>query len=235
MPVSIAGSLLALNDFDFVLADRVVRNAEYATSFYSKPVGGLRMLDNGMHEGGQPLVASTLLDIADTLHVDMIIGPDYLDDWSITLERTIQFRSWSRHLTAIVLHTQAGSSDSVLNQLLNAQKCALSAGFNIICIPYRARKNFALNTFEFIEGVWYHFLGLDCMSELDHMKVIAVTNSVSLDTGKPFRLGFDGIDMSVLEGEPWLSGDVQWNATSLTNQQKELIAWNIATVKKRLR
>lgn len=243
MPASIAGELLALSDFDFILADRIIKSETYYDSFYSKAVGTLRILDNGMHEGGKPAFPSTLLDIASELSVDVIIGPDYPDDRHTTLSETIMFRTYWKGLTAIVLQLDFNNRDTALNQLISAHICAIRADFKIICLPYRIRKKVALNEFPFAEGIWYHFLGLNNLDELEVMKNLAKTNSVSLDTGKPFRLGYDGIDMSIedplkgstyeIKGYP--SGDVQWNATSLTLEQKDLIAWNIAVVKKRLR
>ncbi len=240
MPSSVAGEIGGLTDFDFVLADRIIKDAEYLNFFYKgHDRYWLRMLDNGMHEGGTPLVPSTLLDIATELHADVIIGPDYENDWKLTLERTTMFRTYWKGLTAIVLQTASDCIDTPLNQLLYAHRCAIRADFNIICLPYRIRKKVALNAFPFAEGVWYHFLGLNNLAELEVMKNLSKTNSVSLDTGKPFRLGYEGIRMDVWKSlphkAPFPSGDVQWNATTLTDQQKALITWNIAEVKKRLR
>ncbi len=240
MPYGNVPGLRSLDtDFDFILADRIIHSSEYLSYYHEDFPYSLRMLDNGMHEGGTPLVASTLLDMAAELGVDVIIGPDHKNDWEATLERTTMFRTYWKGLTAIVLHTASDCIDTPLNQLLYAHRCAIRADFNIICLPYRTRNKVALNAFPFAEGIWYHFLGLNNLAELEVMKNLSKTNSVSLDTGKPFRLGYEGIRMDAWESlphkAPFPSGDVQWNATTLMDQQKELIAWNIAEVKKRLR
>jgi hypothetical protein len=170
-------------DFFFALAPWVLKDEAYSNFFLQRPT----VMDNGVHETGEPLPAELLLEAASLIEPMAIIPPDYLYDWHRTYEG---FQDMAAMVPVEKLWpvVQGRSIDELM---LLAEQYAVHR-VTKVCLPYRLRAGIRndlamrLKTF----GLEIHFLSLTRLEELYFMRMVP---NASFDTGKPFRWAQQGM------------------------------------------
>jgi hypothetical protein len=163
--------------FHYALAHLVLSNADYARFFLyqDEPV----VMDNGVHENGEPLPWAKLEQAAWRCNARYIIPPDWFFDGTRTYDAFKEALSrWGpRRLWPVLQGT-------TVVDLRDLYELYMYWKVPAVCIPYRLAdlrwKLIPRLTFD----VRHHFLGL---RELDDLKYIKQVRFASLDTGKPFR------------------------------------------------
>jgi hypothetical protein len=161
------------------LAHFVLKEPRYA-EYYRKAYATGRevILDNGIHELGEPLTIEEIDDARAKLgDVTWIIPPDWHGDFVRT--RTaydIAIDRWGLKVAPVV---QGKSFDEMLtcyNYMIRYS--------SMVCFPYRTR-GLRLQLIPHLERYRrHHFLGMNYLAEIHEVRKAP---EPSLDTGKPFR------------------------------------------------
>lgn len=216
VPVKYMEALHSEMDFHFALAHLVLRDSSYAAYFRSHVK--FVLLDNGVHELGEPLSMRELLDAAELCNADAIIPPDWHGDGHKTrwhFRRTVAiFRPG--FLWPVV---QAATQEEV-------HECAQEYdlyGVPFICFPYRLLRK-GLRPCPTTKAKW-HLLSYDRVEQLPSLAEVAT----SMDTGKPIRLAQHGLPFGdVPEGLPKLDMygelDVELARANIRELRKRLAA-----------
>lgn len=169
-------------ELDFALAHLVNASESYKSYYYNRPKDRTCILDNSLHELGQPLPIDAISNAANEINADYIIPPDWHGERERTLRAAeVAVEMFGLHRVAPVIQ---GKTYDEFKQCYTTYRLA---GFNIICIPYRMRElraTLALDELYKHPHIKHHFLGLNGTPEL---YVLAAAPNATLDTGKPFR------------------------------------------------
>lgn len=216
-----------LCDLDFVLAHQVLEDEQYRTFFASRPAGRQLILDNSMHELGQPLEPEKLLDAASMVNADFVVAPDQLGrpDWNLkSYKDTCRLFKGSKTSVAVVL---SGRDKDERRKYIKAVDMAA-----MIMLPYREpRLAWYLEmpkTFE--RFPWVHLLGVNTLDELQTFNnLCGNSDQWSIDTSKPVKAGICGrdiLDGESLRGIPVSSKDLLYIET-LRPEQEDRVLMNI--------
>jgi hypothetical protein len=193
IPTTALQKLNPLCDLDFVLAHKVLQDMEYARFYRDRPKGRTLILDNSMHELGEPLPLDSISHAADIVRPDYIIAPDRLGDadWSVTMLHRAS-EAWGKDRTAATL---LGDDDVDRAQML----CAIDDCAELLCLPYRRpRLEWFLGSAAVRRFRRIHLLGMSSVAELRSWAYLAeimgalYTTRFTCDTSKPVKWGLLG-------------------------------------------
>lgn len=77
-PVGMLSQIQPFADFDFVLAQEVLQDEEYAKWYQESE--NVKVLDNGLNEEGEPLPIVALKELFDKVGADYVVSPDWRGD-----------------------------------------------------------------------------------------------------------------------------------------------------------
>ena len=196
-PINLLEDIQPLADFDWILADEVIKSPEYA--LYYKNSKRLKVLDNSVNELGIPLGINWLIETADKVSADYIVSPDWLGDAEKTFECYREFSK--KTLKYKILPVLQGKDiDECITYAYKYKDC----GGEYICIPYDICCNRHVSTLQMchmrflvVNGIWkmfkcIHLLGMTCLEEFGHYLTSGITNIKSVDTGYPISCGMYG-------------------------------------------
>lgn len=204
-PIAERSFWLPFCDMEFVLAHKVLEDQDYALELRNRSAGSPPViLDNSMHELGQPLEAATIAEAARRCHPDWVIPPDRLGQWSWNLEqlkimKPLLHPKWK--LAAVMCGATAFERSTTLS-------VAASLGCEMMCYPYReARRAWVEEHFRalVISGpvTHIHLLGVSSLQELrdwEYMSRHGLRSiNISVDTAKAYKWGMSGDDISVMD------------------------------------
>ena len=187
-------------DFDWVLADRMLKEPEYAK--YYAETGKVKFLDNSVNELGEPLDLEQMAKAREMLGPSTcyIVSPDWLGDSRKTLEAYASaLKLFPPQFVVPVL--QGASFEEVLD-CLGAYMSVVAQGARIILsIPYDIASERtdppelmslrrALVVSQLPKEVSVHLLGFTSLNEFIWYK--DRHNVLSIDTGLPILLGLQG-------------------------------------------
>lgn len=197
--------LSPLCDVHFILGQHVLEDDAYA-KFYAEQ-GGLKIMDNGLHERDVPLTTAELREAALLCNPTVVVAPDFRKDASATYEAYVEARErWKHDPWKVACAIQGKDETSRLELFMGVRSTA-----HMICFPYKE------NRFEWFQQLlvripkhvkWpplVHLFGVSTFQELyDFNEVFAelkMSDRVSVDTGKPIKWGLqnkefkDGMNM----------------------------------------
>lgn len=232
IPTPLLADLTSRTDMDFVLAHRVLEDEEYRRFYASRGQGRELLLDNSMHELGEPLPIKDLKDAAIRVHADYVVTPDRLGDPEWTLA---QFFAAKKELAPAFKIAVAMSGrtpeerQEYLREVYDAQ---------MLCLPYRENR---LEWWEEQKPRWWsriHLFGVSTLNELREWVKIedGSLRRFSVDTAKPLKAAFIGRkldDGDSLRHMPISSKDLL--GMSATGEQLELIHDNVRFLRKVIR
>jgi hypothetical protein len=183
VPEAFREAFCRLCDQDFALAHRVLEDASYAYFYRNRAKGRELILDNSMHELGEPLAVADLLRAARTVRADYVISPDRLGDPDFTFDQfqRTHFTLGRDFKIAVVM---AGKTPSERHGFLNGVVSA-----DMLCLPYREDR---LAWFKEQVPSWnrIHLLGVSSADELREWVQLARAmpeRRFSVDTSKPIK------------------------------------------------
>ena len=181
IPTTHVRALKECQDYDFTLAHMWLHSEPYRVAY-----GYGSVMDNGMFELGSPLELKDLLRAVRLSRPSVVIAPDYLGD----AQRT--FNAWRDASSLFDCEVAGVLQGQNVGELVDLYKRYRDQACEIICFPFRTPRVEVLKTigaqglFDKGDETWYHFLGLNSMSELDVLKSFHL-KSVSVDTSKPIK------------------------------------------------
>jgi hypothetical protein len=218
-----------MTDLDFALAHRVLEDDRYASWYRNRPVDRQLILDNSMHELGEPLPIAQLREAAERVAADFVVPPDQLGkpDWNLDQYKKCvkEFRGTKHSITAVL----CGRDRDERKKFLKAVDMAA-----MLMLPYREpRMTWYLELrIQFERFPWIHLLGVSELSELQSFNRLCGNNERwSIDTSKPVKAGLVGrsiLDGQSLRGIPVSSKDLL-GLENLSEDQQELIEANVTT------
>lgn len=112
IPTSMLREWTPLSDLDFILAHKVLEDAEYAEFFKGRATDRELILDNSYHELGYPLPLSDLLEAAQRCRADYVIAPDKVGDVHENAKAYLDARSvLTGYKIAVVMTGTPGGGD----------------------------------------------------------------------------------------------------------------------------
>jgi hypothetical protein len=213
-----------LTDLDFALAHRVLENRTYGAWFRNRAKGRELILDNSMHELGEPLPLDALIRAAEMVNPDYVIAPDRLDDavWTLQQYHNTRLALDGRWKTAVVL---VGATPDE-----RAAFCQQVQEAEMLCLPYRKpRLAWFLELTPNHRRI--HLLGVSTLLELLLWR--RLTNAcgldLSVDTGKPVKHGLLGNRISELQSlrHAPLPAKALLEVACVTPEQLDLILENV--------
>lgn len=187
LPTKHIKELREVQDFNFLLAHKVLESAEYRQAYGT---GGL--LDNSQYELGEPMDLRRLRMAEQLMQPEMVIAPDWLGDRDKTV---YAYREASALLHSDVAGVVQGTD------ILDMMKCyseLLKESCPFICLPFRLARTDLMSIIVrenlLKTDVWYHFLGLKSMDELREIMDLNLPY-VSIDTSKPIKAAIHGLDL----------------------------------------
>lgn len=176
VPIPRMDEFIEDQDFFFALAHHVIMSKEYSDWFLNR----LTVMDNGVHEMGEPISMASLIEAADLCQAYYIIPPDYMYNSLKTLEA---FEEAKRIWGADRLWPVAqGKTFDDIDELIQEYS---KQGVAKICLPYRLGLGVRMFLmYKYYKLVKFHLLSVKRFDELYSLRMFP---DVSIDTGKPFR------------------------------------------------
>lgn len=174
---------LSYVDFPFILAQFWNRKAYRDT--LSRYQNTFAIVDNGVHERGEPLSPDRVADILDTGGAWKGILPDFLHKpiatWKAII-KAIQLRGLDLRHWGVVLH---GSNPA---HVRFQHDLAIALDTGLICFPFKAPRHLYLDTsvIRFGYEQRYHLMGLSEMDTLE--KYSTLPGKWSIDTTKIWKV-----------------------------------------------
>jgi len=222
-----------LADFDFILAQEVLGNEEYA-EWYRESTK-IKYLDNGLAENGQPLTIEQLKEADEKVGGNCIImAPDWRGEFSRTVEAYVE--ACKAFTTNRVIGVMQGSSPSECLSCLNYYQGVIAVPFRILSTMDDSPDVMALRRALLISNIpndrLVHLLGLTTLEELEWYE--NKPNVMSIDTGVPILMGLqeahiqDGLENKSVPTHK-LAAEIE-----LTQKRWLAIVVNIATLRRYL-
>jgi hypothetical protein len=188
-PPCLLPELRPLTDLDFALAHKVLTDSVYTEFYANRPVGRELILDNSVHELGEPLLSADLLRASKLVHADFVIAPDRIDDPEWTLEQYTLLRRTAYTTDAEVVGVLCGDTPEIRSRLLDVMWWS-----DMLCLPYRKPR---LEWWEELPRLRsrIHLLGVSTLDELRSWTQIArdyPDTEFSIDTAKPIKAALLG-------------------------------------------
>jgi hypothetical protein len=183
IPVSGIMKLKGHQDYDFTLAHMALTNEHYRMSY-----GEGNVMDNGMYELDSPMSVQDLMRAVKLIKPGVMISPDFPTERRMTLEaHKICVKMFDCEVAGVI----CGEN---LEDRVQCYEDYLKLGTNIICVPFRyMRREFMIAIKEAgllmtkpDTEIWYHYLGLVDMSELQFLLDLNLP-WCSIDTSKPIK------------------------------------------------
>lgn len=192
-PVAYAAVFKPLQDYTFALAHLALANPNYR-----KTMMPIDLLDNGVHENGEPM------DLVQLRRTEKLCSPMYITapDWIHNAYRTVNA------FTPAGIQLDADICAVVQAQDVEEAKWVyayyLQQGAEIIAFPYRADRVTWIRELR-LSGLWdkdqwYHMMGLKSVTELKELVDLDI-KYCSLDTSKPIKAGAFGISIDEAHGK----------------------------------
>jgi hypothetical protein len=246
VPTVALEGMSTLLDYDFVLAQEVLRDSAYA-AFYAKQKakGRFVLLDNGFHELGKPLSVPELIEACKLALPSVVVAPDELGKPKETLQ---QYDLMRKALGSAGLPDRVGVA-----VVMQGNDFTERASFfetvrhtcDILCLPFKAdRISWFLELLERIPVTtqWpprIHLLGMKSFTELKLWKAMQydvqrLATRLSFDTTKPLKYGILKQKLSDVKDDE-LRGKPGWPkapCTELNFEQWLLIYHNLAYIRR---
>lgn len=234
IPTSLLPTVSKVVDLDFILAQLVLEDKEYAE--YFKHSKRFKILDNGFHERGQPLSITEIREAATLVEPNVVIAPDWLGEAKKTIEG---FQSAWDHLGGrwkIGTVLQGKNREERLSFFDKVR-----SNTYMLCLPFKSERY--NNFYELVEATprhiqWppkIHLLGMKSLQETalfsDLFSDLGMSQRTSIDTGKLVKFGLanQNIDeFTELRGAGLIDHNIKtWTAEQLAN-----IFYNVAFARK---
>ena len=184
MPTSMLTKLERYMDIDFVLAHEVLQNKAYRE--YFKKSRRLCILDNSVHELGEPLPIFDLVKAANMIDADWVVAPDNLEnfDWSQEQLELMYGHLPAERVAGVLI---GGTPADRAERLKSIRRSSM------LCLPYRKpRLEWYLEQMPVHNTV--HLLGMSSILELRAWAALQqlprfAYMGLSLDTSKPVKWG----------------------------------------------
>lgn len=179
-------------DFRFGLAHYILNDVEYRKKY---PV--VEILDNGVHETGEPLPLKDLLRATKLCKAQHVVTPDWLHE----SERTL--KALDEASTILEPDICAVIQAKTMKEVIKGYTTYLENDVSIIAFPFRAdrvawiKELRSLDLFE--EDQWYHMMGLKDQYELMQLVDLGL-QFCSLDTSKPIKAGIADCSLDLVRG-----------------------------------
>lgn len=170
------------SDFLFVLPQLYLQDYRYRD--FVNSYSGLKYLDNGAYELGEPLDLPLLVDVAVNIHPEVLVVPDVLGSMERTVKVARQFFSRFRRSylprTKLMVVAQGRDTEERLRCLLKLKRFGRFEMIGLPRIAYPRTKLFKIVANKFKKEI--HLLG--CPDPLEIREITQLKNPylVSLDT-----------------------------------------------------
>jgi hypothetical protein len=192
MPTSLLGTLSPLTDLDFILAHRVLSEKAYA-EWFSLPRHPKTeaILDNSMHEVGEPLMPHDLVEAAAIVKPTYVVAPDRMGEtvWNKEQLNKLERLAAGKFKLAVVVTGKTVAERKWFHYATSAA--------DLVCYPYREARRFEW----FLEhppiGRRIHLLGVSELPELKRWVDASEREGfvTTVDTGKPIKMGYLGKEL----------------------------------------
>jgi hypothetical protein len=234
IPTALLKTISSLVDLDFILAQFVLEDPDYA-EFFRKSTR-FKILDNGFHERGEPLSLTEIAEAAERCAPNVVIAPDWLGDAARTYEgfTATKKKLGSAYKLGTVLQ---GKTREERVSFFNAVR----SDTHLLCLPFKSERysNFS----ELVDSTpkhikWpprIHLLGMKSLQEMklfaDLFNDLGISHRTSVDTGKLVKFGIakQAIDeYTELRGK----GLLDHNGKKFDSEQFANIFFNVAFARK---
>lgn len=216
-----------LTDFDFVLAHKVLEDKSYARYLANRERSRMLLLDNSMHELGQPLPVKDLARAASACRATFVVAPDKLGEPQKNLEwfEETYTELYAKHRLAVTL---AGHTADEREKYLHTVRHRAE----MICLPFREpRWDWFLEQKKNLNWCFrIHLFGVSELAELRNFAEQSRTPgnrwSFSVDTTKPIKWGMKGqllSDLKSLRGSEY-DASTGGNKTAESVQNLQVIS-----------
>lgn len=234
IPTKLLPTISGLVDLDFILAQLVLEDKEYAEFFRNSK--RFKILDNGFHETGQPLSLTELQEAAKLCNPDVLIAPDWLGDASRTYEGLVAAKKKFSGQYKLGTVLQGKTREERLS-FFNAVR----QDTYLLCLPFKSDRfehfrELVQSTPKYIQ--WppkIHLLGMKSLQETrlfaDLFDDLGISHRTSIDTGKLVKFGLakDCItEYTELRGK----GLIDHATKDVTAEQMANIFYNVAFARK---
>jgi len=212
VPLCLLKESLLFNDVDYCLPHLMDENEEYKQFFIkAKADGRYIMMDNSLHELGQPYSKERLIHWLQTLQPNEFFVPDY---WENKTDSIVSAREWYQYQnnlpnTLFIAVVQAKEIQDAVESYqiykdLGYKKIAFSYGasyYNDVCPHPNKNLGKALGRIQVITKLYdwgiinktdsIHLLGTECPFEFSLYKDMPFIKSI--DTSNPVMMTLDGV------------------------------------------
>lgn len=198
LPTCMLGYLdVVKNDFEFVLAHRILQDLEYArfyTNYRKTPI----YLDNSAYELGESIERGVYYNMICMLKPAVYVAPDRPGDWYVSkqmLEEWLEKVAIPHRNTKVMGAVQGATIDELF------ESYAFVAGTcDVVGVPFRLPHNYPRNCFldslvrsgRFKE-MPHHLLGVDLPQNLNAPCIRENKYIVSIDTSSPICAAYEGV------------------------------------------
>lgn len=232
-PTQLAEMVHAFQDFDWILAHKVLEDEDYAN--FCKNSSNIKFLDNSVNELGEPIALDRMKEVAEVVGANYIVAPDYFGD----ARRTID--SYHETVKALgegkVVGVLQGQTFEEAFMCLNSYKGSVAVPYAICSdkqtdSPLLMALKRALIVSNIPSEIQIHLLGYNDLSEFFWYR--ARPNVVSLDTGIPILLGLQELDILDILASKSIPTLKQAEKIELSQKGWTAICRNIALLRKHM-
>ena len=197
-PTSMLDMVQPFADFDWILADKFLKDEEYA-EFYRQS-SNTKVVDNSVTELGEPMTIEDLKIVVEDVKADIVVSPDWINDFEKTTEAYREFSQVTfEGCTPTIAGVLQGSTPEEALRCLGVYR-----DIGTVMVPYRVggsekkdpdwlkalRRQLVVTH---IPKDWsVHLLGFTTLNEFSWYS--RMPNVVSIDTDVPIRSGLMQVD-----------------------------------------
>lgn len=197
-PVAERSFWLPFCDFEFVLAHKVLGDKAYAQTIMGRERHTPVILDNSMHELGEPLSCGDIFEAAQRCSPDWVIPPDRLGEHTWNLDNLRVMCAMSAHGSPWRVASVMCGRDA--RERARTVEVSHALGCQMVCFPYReARLDWMM---ELLPSLYVsmrspvthiHLLGVSSLEELRAWAIMSERGlnslTISVDTAKAWKWG----------------------------------------------